>query len=199
MLRGADGAFYGLINVKNSCKNGSTACGHIPAGNCLWRAGDLKDPASFRARDQDGNFTVRWGSAYSNEPNSSSTAGDGSGGGACATIPVTTDGPFGEHVVFRKVVPSPPSAASTTTTKQPTFIALGDVVPFKGRVKYSLTYEPDFGAAMRRVDESWTAPQFLDLGENMQVLAAVSIVRVVLALAPQTIAVVVILVLVLVV
>jgi hypothetical protein len=153
MLYGGDGAYYGLINVKNNCKNSSSTCGDIPAGNCIWRAHDLRDPASFRARDQAGNFTVLWASAY--EP-------AGQGKGACATIPVTEDAPFGEHVTFRKIVPRDHQNSSSSGS-QPTFIALGDVSPFKGRVKYSLSYEKDFGAAMRNINTSWTEPQYLDL------------------------------------
>jgi hypothetical protein len=38
------------------------------------------------------------------------------------------------------------------------------VSPAKGRVKYSLSYEKDFGVAMRNVNTSWTEPQYLDLG-----------------------------------
>lgn len=155
MLCGADGACYGLINVKNNCKNGSSACGRTPAGNCAWRAADLTSPASFRARDAAGNFTVQWSSAY---------APGGEGGATCATLPVTTGGAFGSHVQFRRIVPPParrdhddPSAGG----RQPTFIALGDADG--GRVKYSLSYEADFGTAMRFIDSSWTPPQFLDL------------------------------------
>jgi hypothetical protein len=151
MLCGADGACYGLINVVNDCENSSSACGNIPAGNCIWRANDLRDPASFRARDQAGNFTVQWASAY---------APGGEGKGACATLPVTTDGPFGKHVVFRKIVPR---ANQSGGSIQPTFIALGDVPPANGRVKYSLSYEQDFGVAMLNINKSWTKPRFLDL------------------------------------
>ena len=161
MLRGADGAFYGLINVKNDCPNNGSApspCGNISAGNCIWRAANLKDPASFRARDPTGNFTVQWGSAY---------VPGGEDKGACATLPAAVEGPFGEHVTFRKIVP--PTAADTTRSEkqqqqqQPTFIALGDVPPYSGRVKYSLSYAEDFGAAMRDINNSWTQPQFLEL------------------------------------
>ena len=161
MLKSADGSFYGSINVVNNCKNGSRECGDIAAGNCIWRATDLTDPASFRARDQNGDFTVRWASAY---------LSSGGKTGACATLPVTNDGPFGKHVVFRKIAQhtaprTPPSAAgSSLQQRQPTFIALGDVEPTAGRVKYSLSYEHDFGAAMHNISAGWTAPQFLELG-----------------------------------
>ena len=149
MLCGADEACYGLINVKSSCKNDTSAC--IPAGNCIWRADDLSNPASFRARDQDGSFTVQWASAY---------AAGGQSRGACSTLPVTAESPFGEHVVFRKIVPP---AHQSVGSSQPTFIALGDGAPDKGQVKYSLSYEQDFGVAMRNINTSWTKPQFLSL------------------------------------
>ena len=153
MLRGADGAFYGSINVVNRCTNGSAACGDIPAGNCVWRASDLRDPSSFRARDDTGNFTVQWASAY---------APGGEGKGDCATIPVTEDGLFGSHVTFRRIVPPTQPHQQGSVSRQPTFIALGDAT--MGRVKYSLSYEEDFGTAMRNINTSWTKPQFLDLG-----------------------------------
>lgn len=151
MIRGKDGAFYGLINVQNQCPHGSGSCGHIPAGNCIWRAANLKDPTSFRARDRDGNFTVQWASAY--EPG-------GLDKGECATLPVTPDGPFGSHVTFRKVVPP---RRRDGDGRVPTYIALSDVYPDKGRVKYSMTYEADFGWAVRNINASWSKPQFLDL------------------------------------
>jgi len=166
MLRGADGAFYGLINVKNDCHNNGSApslCGNISAGNCIWRAENLKDPASFRARDTTGNFTVQWGSAY---------MPGGEDKGACATLPAAVGGPFGEHVTFRKIVAptvtdatrsEPQQQQQQQQQQQPTFIALGDVPPFSGRVKYSLSYAEDFGTAMREINASWTQPQFLDL------------------------------------
>ena len=152
MLRGADGAFYGSINVINRCTHGNPACGNIPGGNCVWRASDLRDSSSFRARDRTGAFTVRWASAY---------APGGEGKGDCATIPVTEDGPFGSHVTFRKIVPPTDPRQQVSGSRQPTFIALGDAST--GRVKYSLSYATDFGAAMRDINTSWTKPQYLDL------------------------------------
>lgn len=160
IMRGVDGAFYGSINCRNNCVNGSTKCGNIPAGNCIWRSSNLKDPATFRAQDIDGNFTVKWGSAY---------VPGGEEIGACATINVTEDGPFGNHVTFRKIVGS----GTSSRTGQPTFIAIGDVGPNSGgqhsagRVKYSLSYETNFGEAMRNVNTSWTRAKFLDLGSSM--------------------------------
>lgn len=155
-LRGDDGAFYGSINVVNRCTNGSAACGHTAAGNCLWRATDFRDPGTFRARDSAGNFTLPWASAY---------APGGERFTPCATLPVTADGPFGSHVVFRRVVRPTLQAAggAAQPSTAPTFIALGDVAPYNGRVKYSLSYEPDFAEAMRDVAGSWTAPRYLNL------------------------------------
>merc|ERR1719223_365281 len=112
MLRGADGAFYGSIHVINRCDNHSAICGNTTAGNCLWRAADLKDPSSFRARDRSGNFTVRWSSAY---------APGGEDGEACATLPVTPDGPFGSHVVFRKIVRPALAGAGENLAAGPTY------------------------------------------------------------------------------
>jgi hypothetical protein len=151
MQRGADGGFYGLINAVNQCTgaNASTVCGAIPSGNCVFRAGDLTDPASFRARDAAGEFTVEWASAY---------LPGGETKGVCATIPVTEQGHFGEHVSFRKVVP--PAEGSRG---HPTFIALGDTTTSTGSVKYSLTYKQDFGAAMRDINASWGRPKLLAL------------------------------------
>ena len=154
LQRGADGGFYGLVNVVNRCVNGSEAqrqrtCGATPAGNCVFRAGSLFDPASFRARDAAGDFTVPWASAY--------TAG-GLAKGACATIPVTEESHFGEHVSFRKVLPPPGEQG-----QGPAYIALGDTPSSAGSVKYSLSHQPDFGAAMRDINASWTAPKLLAL------------------------------------
>jgi hypothetical protein len=58
MLRGADGAFYGSINVvlKDGCNSTEQPlCGHTKPGNCFYRATDLFDPASFRGRDEAGD------------------------------------------------------------------------------------------------------------------------------------------------
>ena len=176
MLKAADGSYYGSINVVNSCNTNNASrrhaeCGDTAAGNCVWRATDLTDPRSFRARDSNGEFTVQWASAYA-----SPGEGKGEARGVCATLPVTDDGPFGNHVVFRRIVQrtapaaagaaSPPGGGigSAWQQRRPHFIALGDVEPYNGRVKYSLSYEPDFGKAMHNISLSWTAPQFLMLG-----------------------------------
>jgi hypothetical protein len=152
LQRGEDGAYYGSINVVNRCTPGSTLCGDTPAGNCLFRAVDLTDPASFRAIDQNGNFTVKWASAYS-------PRGEGEEH-KCATLPVTAQGRLGSHVSFRKIVSR---GQSVDDGEPPTYIALSDASPAVGHVKYSLTYQPDFGVAMRNINTSWTPPKFLDL------------------------------------
>jgi hypothetical protein len=159
LQRGADGGFYGLVNVINRCVNGSDAerqriCGPTPAGNCVFRAGSLFDPTSFRARDTAGDFTIEWASAYA-------PGGLAHGKGACATIPVTEEGHFGEHVSFRRILPPPPGPQSHV--RLPTFIALGDTPGSTGSVKYSLSHQADFAVAMRDINGSWTAPKLLEL------------------------------------
>lgn len=73
---------------------------------------------------------------------------------------MTKLGTLGSHISFRKIVPPSHSVGG----KLPTYIALGDVSPGVGRVKYSLTYQSDFGAAMRgHINSSWSPPKFLDL------------------------------------
>lgn len=164
MLRGADGAFYGSLNIKNDCRNRSDVCGNTSAGNCFWRADDLFDPTSFRARDDNGSFSVQWSNAYSPQAE---------GKGPCAVEPVSSDGIFGSHTVFRKLVP--PANASAAT--QPTYLVLGDVTPKPNQVKYSFTYEADFGAALRSPNDSWTPPQYLDLDLHSSVYATLLDVR----------------------
>eukprot|EP01048_Picozoa_sp_COSAG05_P004326 COSAG05_NODE_228_length_13388_cov_2.850403_1_plen_592_part_00 len=158
LQRGADGAFYGLINVVNRCVNGSDAarqriCGATPAGNCVFRAGSLFDPSSFRARDTAGEFTIMWASAYT-------PGGLAHGEGECATIPVTEESHFGSHVSFRRILPPP---GPHSHVQLPTFIALGDTLGSTGSVKYSLSHRPDFAVAMRDINASWTAPKLLTL------------------------------------
>ncbi len=139
----------------NRCSPGSTLCGDTPPGNCLFRATNLTDPTTFRARDRNGEFTVKWASAYS-------PTGEGEEH-ACATLPVTELGSLGSHISFRKIVP-PGHFVDASVGKLPTYIALGDASPAVGHVKYSVTYQPDFGAAMRgHINASWTPPKFLDL------------------------------------
>ena len=124
MLRGADGAFYGSINVvlKDEC-NATTQplCGVTKPGNCFFRATNLFDPASFRARDAVGGFTVQWANPYQ-----SREIGGGGSGGVCATLPVTNDTALGAHITFRKIVHT--WAANESGSAVPTFIAVSDVL-----------------------------------------------------------------------
>ena len=167
MLRGADGAFYGSLNTVNCTGVNASDLSDVDCarGNCFFRATDLSDPVSFRLRDKEGGFTVRWTDPYGDPMLGTS------GGGVCAAHPV--DDALDEHVTFRKIVPalgpaSPASkaAAAGARTAAPTFIALSDTVERHGSLSYMLSHEPDFGAAMRGYgspNSSWTEPQTLDL------------------------------------
>ena len=167
MLRGSDGAFYGSINVIvepgcNSTKQ--PLCGKTKAGNCLWRAADLFDPASFRGRDSAGRFSVQWFNPYVKHSNTTTA-------GICETIPVTNASALGKHVTFRKIV-FPPSSASAKANA-PAFIALSDANIVRqnssggfrsyGSVKYAFSSETDFAAVMRGGVSSWSAPKYLHL------------------------------------
>eukprot|EP01052_Picozoa_sp_SAG31_P047181 SAG31_NODE_9330_length_1296_cov_1.368421_2_plen_213_part_01 len=81
---------------------------------------------------------------------------------------MTSEGSFGSHVCFRKIVPLPaqPANSSATLGQPAVYIALGDTAAgsTSTSVKYSFSYEPDFGASFKDVNKSWTAPQFLELG-----------------------------------
>lgn len=137
MLRGDDGAYYGLINVAGS--NAVQA-----GGNCFFRVeggGDEADPSNYRGWNGSA-FSVAWHSAYK--------AGRAGSSGVCATQPVNSTTPFSEHVSFRRLVPA--------SDGWPTFMAFG---PGKvGGVRYSFSWEPDFAKAI--VGE-WAGPRFLDL------------------------------------
>eukprot|EP01047_Picozoa_sp_COSAG01_P084026 COSAG01_NODE_17857_length_1119_cov_1.223529_1_plen_294_part_10 len=64
MLPGGDGYYYGSMNwmcQSNYSRYSNLTC---QRGNCIFRTADLTDPKSFRGRDQQGKFTVRWESAY---------------------------------------------------------------------------------------------------------------------------------------
>ena len=171
MLRGADGAFYGSINVivEPGC-NATTQplCGRTKAGNCLWRAANLFDPASFRGRDSAGNFSVQWLNPYLEHPSTTMA-------GICDTLPVTNESVLGMHVTFRKIV-FPKSFAQTqsqTQTQTPTYIALSDAniihenstggFHSKGMVRYSFSSDPDFGSALSAGMSRWSKPKYLDL------------------------------------
>jgi hypothetical protein len=99
ILRGGDGAYYGLINIAgtNQAQIG---------GNCMFRSANPSDPASYRGWDGS-NFTVKWQSPYT------AAAGDDSVGpaGVCSTLPTNLSTPFSEHVCFRRMVP-PPAGSS---------------------------------------------------------------------------------------
>ena len=73
---------------------------------------------------------MKWASAYSPTGEEKEHA--------CATLPVTELGQFGSHISFRKIV-LPENSGDGFVGKPPTYIALGDVSPAVGRVKYSLT------------------------------------------------------------
>ena len=62
LLRGSDGGYYGLLNLKND----STDPAHPSSGatRCPVRTADLTDPGAFRARGASGAFDVRWRSPY---------------------------------------------------------------------------------------------------------------------------------------
>jgi hypothetical protein len=166
MLRGADGAFYGAVRVKDYCNmtNSSHCASDRLEGNCFFRTDDLMNPGAFRARDEMGNFTVRWTNPYdptqSGEDEGGRKDADPDSGvrlapGVCATHPISNESTFGSHITFRKIVP-PSTAqspgASTGNLSVPTFIALSATdakSALKSYIKYAFSYEQDFGKAMR--------------------------------------------------
>lgn len=160
MLLSDDGYYYGSMNwmcQSNYSRYSNLTC---QPGNCIFRSADLTDPRSFRGRDQDGNFTVQWESAYA-------PGGVPATMNRCAVIPSDTDEtPFGFHVTYRRIVR--PSNSTAGGQEGPTFIAFGDTKahPKTGltKIKYSFTSEPDFGQAMSGdVLSKWSKAQTLDL------------------------------------
>ena len=136
LLRGSDGAYYGLINIAGS----SQEEGGVAPGNCPIRSADLGNPSAYRARGASGAFDVKWADPYSSAPQP--------GQGACATVEVTGTSPLAAHVCLRRMVGG--SAAS------PRFVAVGDAAR---AVRYAFSYEPDVERALF----NWTGAGQIEL------------------------------------
>ena len=139
MLRGEDGAYYGIINIAGKP-------GTQPAGNCPFRTSSPADPHSYRGWDG-ADYTVQWHSAYN---------GDGHSG-VCAVLGTNYSTAFSEHVNFRRIAPSLASRPGW-----PSFMVVGTGrgLPSEGEVRYAFSYETDFAKA---VTGPWTDPQYITL------------------------------------
>ena len=139
MLRGEDGAYYGVINIAGNQGNQS-------AGNCPFRTNSPTDPLSYRGWDGV-NYTVQWHSAYSGNGQS----------GVCAVLETNYNTAFSEHVNFRRI-----AAPLASRAGWPSFMVVGTGrgFPPEGEVRYAFSYEKDFAKA---VTGAWTDPRYITL------------------------------------
>lgn len=134
MLQGSDGAFYGVINVAGGAD--ALPPGQL-GGNCPFRATNLFDPTSFRARDAKGGYSVQWYNPYL----TNTSAGDG----VCATISTAGDAPVTPHACFRRVV---------SQSGLPPYTVVGPL-PGLG-IQYAWSFSPSFEDALDTFEQART-------------------------------------------